>query len=270
MIYNAKDGTIKLAGGEMEYIRFGTGSQALVMLPGLGDGLRSVKGTSLPMAFMYRKFAKDFTVYAFSRRKVLAEGATTEDMAADVKEAMDVLGIEHAHLLGVSMGGMISQHFAADYPQMVDKLVLTVTCAQPNPVLEEAIGEWTDCALRGDHRALMESNLRRIYSEGYYRRNKWMIPLVGKLTKPASYDRFLIMARACLEHNAYVKLGQITAPTLVVGGENDICLGGNASREIADNIADSKLVMYEQWGHGLYEEAKDFNDIVLEFLKGGN
>ena len=267
MLFNTEDGTLKLLDGEMEYIRFGSGPQTLVMLPGLGDGLRSVKGTAVPFAFMYRKFARDFTVYAFSRRNVLAEGASTEDMSADVKEAMNVLGIEHAHFLGVSMGGMISQHFAADYPQMVDKLILTVTCARPNPVIEEAVGEWTDCALRGDHTALMDSNLRRIYSEGYYRKNKWLIPLASRLTKPVSYDRFLIMSQACLNHNAYDKLSKITAPTLVVGGEKDISLGSDASREIASQIAGSQLVMYEQWGHGLYEEAKDFNDMVLEFLK---
>ena len=264
MILNAENGVIN----NTDYVRFGTGPKNLVILPGLGDGLRTVKGTALPLAWMYRMFARDFTVYAFSRKNSLNEGDTSEIMAADLKEAMDVLGIEKAHFLGVSMGGMIAQHFAADYPQMVDKLVLTVTCARPNDIIKEAVGEWTGCALRGDHAALMDSNLRRIYSDNYYNRNKWMIPLIGRLTKPSSYDRFMIMSRACLEHDAFDKLENITAPTLVIGGEKDICLGADASREIASQITDSQLVMYEQWGHGLYEEAKDFNDIVLDFLKG--
>ena len=50
-----------------DYIRFGTGPKALVILPGLGDGLKTVRGAALPMAWMYRMFAKDFTVYMFSR-----------------------------------------------------------------------------------------------------------------------------------------------------------------------------------------------------------
>ena len=50
MLYNAKNGTLKIGGSEMDYIRFGTGERILVMLPGLGDGLRGVKGTALPMA----------------------------------------------------------------------------------------------------------------------------------------------------------------------------------------------------------------------------
>ena len=68
MLYNAKNGTLRIGGTTIDYIRFGTGERILVMLPGLGDGLRSMKGTALPMAFMYREFAKDFTVYAFSRK----------------------------------------------------------------------------------------------------------------------------------------------------------------------------------------------------------
>ncbi|MBQ1228493.1 MAG: alpha/beta hydrolase, partial [Firmicutes bacterium] len=241
-----------------EYVRFGSGPQNLVLLPGLGDSLRSMKGTALPLAFMYRKFAGDFTVYVFSRKSDLKEGATTEDMAADLKAAMEALHIEKASFVGVSMGGMLAQHFAADYPEMVDKLVLVVTSARPNDILNEAVGEWAELARRGDHSAFMESNLRRIYSEDYYRKNKWLIPVLGKLTRPKSYDRFFIMAEACLEHNAYDKLERITSPTLVVGGEKDICLGGDASREIAGAIRGSRLHMYKQWGHGLYEEAKDF------------
>jgi hypothetical protein len=65
----------------------------------------------------------------------------------------------------------------------------------------------------------MDSNLRKIYSDKYYRQNKWMMPFVGKLTKPKSYQRFFVQARACLSHNAYEKLPQIQLPTLILGGE---------------------------------------------------
>lgn len=74
MIGNAKNGTLDLGETQMDHIRFGTGPRVLVILPGLGDGLQTVKGTALPMALMYRIFAKDFTVYAFSRKTPLAGG----------------------------------------------------------------------------------------------------------------------------------------------------------------------------------------------------
>ena len=263
MFFNAKNG--KIAG--TEYIRFGAGKRNLIMLPGLGDGLKTVGGTALPMALMYRMFAKDFTVYMFSRRADLPAGHSTRDMARDLAEAMNALGIEKADILGVSMGGMIAQWLAIDYPERVGKLILTVTAARPNGVLEESIKEWMEQAKSGDHSALMDSNLKRIYSEKYYRQNKWMIPLLSVLTRPRSYDRFLILAEACLTHDAYEELSDIKAPTFVIGGGRDLAIGPDAAGELAGRIPGAVLKIYPQWGHGLYEEAKDFNDIVLEFLQ---
>lgn len=267
MLYHAKNGTVSLGDGSMDYIRFGTGKRILIMLPGLGDGLQTVKGTALPMALMYRLFCRDFTVYAFSRKRELPRGYTTRDMARDQAEAMDRLGIGRADILGVSMGGMIAQHLAMDFPEKVGKLILAVTCAGNNPILEESVEEWMELARRGDHAAFMESNLRRIYSEDYYRKNRWMVPILGLLTRPKSYERFFVQARACLTHDARENLDRIRAETLVIGGEKDLALGGDASREIADRIPNASLVMYPQWGHGLYEEAADFNTTVLEFLR---
>lgn len=266
MLYNAENGTIKIGDTEMDYIRFGTGGRILVMLPGLGDSLRSVKGTALPVAFTYRMFAKDFTVYAFSRKNALPEGYTTKEMAADQAAAMEQLGIQKADVLGVSMGGMIAQHLAIDYPEKVGKLILIVTSARTNPILNVSIDEWVSCAKRGDQTAFMDSNVRRIYSEDYYRKNKWMVPIMGRLTKPTSHERFLIQADACLKHSAFANLHQIQAPTLVIGGGEDNVLGGDASREIAAEIPGAQLRMYENLGHGLYEEAGDFNQIVLDYL----
>ena len=266
MLYDAKDGVLSLQNGEMEYVRFGNGEKTLIMLPGLGDALRTMKGTAKPLALMYRMFAKDFTVYMFSRKCVLSDGYTTRDMARDQAEAMDLLGISKAHILGVSMGGMIAQHFAIDYAQKVEKLILVVTAARSNPIMEESIEEWLSFAKNDDHVGFMESNMRRIYSESYYQKNKWMIPAIGKLTKPKSYARLFVQARACLEHNAYDGLERINAPTLVMGGEQDLTLGGEPSREIAARIPNAVLRMYAQWGHGLYEEEKTFNQTIFDFL----
>ena len=263
MVFNAKNG--KIAGAE--YIRFGVGQRVLIMLPGLGDGLKTVGGTALPMAVMYRIFAKDFTVWMFSRRGDLPAGHTTRDMARDLADAMDALGIEKADILGVSMGGMIAQWLAIDYPERVGKLILTVTAARPNKILEESIHEWMEQAKAGEHTALMDSNLKRIYSEKYYRQNKWMIPLLGVLTRPKSYERFLTLAEACLTHDAYAELASIKAPTFVIGGGRDQAIGPDAAGELAERISGASLKIYPQWGHGLYEEAKDFNDTVLAFLK---
>lgn len=266
MLYGIKNGRIPFGTTDMDYIRFGTGRKTLIMLPGLGDGLRTIYGMALPFAAMYHRFAKDYTVYSFSRKNHMAPGTTTRDMARDLAEAMDQLGIKKADIFGVSMGGMLAQHLAIDYPEKVGKLVLVVTASRPNPILEESVREWMACAKADDHTALMDSNLRRIYTEGYYRRNRWMIPIIGKLTKPKSYSRFLVMASACMNHYAHDRLHRITAPTLVIGGGKDQSLGGEASRELAALIPGSILKLFPEQGHGLYEEEKTFNDLVLSFL----
>lgn len=266
MLYHARNGSVPMDGTTMDYIRFGSGKRTLIMLPGLGDGLRSMQGTALPMAVLYRIYAKEYTVYAFSRKNQLPAGYTTRDMARDQRKAMDALGIQRADILGVSMGGMIAQHLAADYPERVGKLILAVTSARPNPILTESVTQWMELARQGDHTALMDSNIKRIYTEEYYRRNKWMIPITGRLTKPQSYDRFLIQAEACLKHNAYDRLPFLDAPTLVIGGEQDHTLGSDASREMAAQLPNARLRIYAGYGHGVYEEAGDFHKTVLSFL----
>ena len=75
------------------------------------------------------------------------------------------------------------------------------------------------------------------------------------------------MANASLHHNAYEKLGKIQAKTLVIGGALDRVVGAKASKELAELISNAELKIYEQYGHALYDEAKDFNQTVLDFLK---
>jgi len=268
MFMLAKNGTVLLENDTMHYIRFGRGSKTLIMLPGLGDGLTTVKGTALPMAFMYRAYTKeDYTVYMFSRRNHLPEGSSTQEMAQDLKRALDALGIEKADLVGVSMGGMVAQHFAADYPEHTGKLVLVVTAACSNAVLTQSVSQWIALAKAGDHTALMDSNVRCMYSDAYYRRNQWLIPVMGKLTKPKSYDRFFVQAHACLNHDAAARLTAVAAPTLVIGGGQDRVLGADASRALASSIPGAKLRLYPEWGHALYDEARDFHQTVLSFLR---
>jgi len=269
MLCNAKNGCLALGDARMDYIRFGSGKRTLIILPGLGDGLTTVKGTALPMSLTYRLFSKDFTVYMFSRRQPLSVPCSTRDMAQDLIAAMDLLGITKADILGVSMGGMIAQHLAADHPERVSRLVLTVTCARPNPMLTGAVQQWVDMAHRGDHTSLMDSNVRLIYSGGYYRKNKWLVPVMGIITKPKSYERFLIQADACLRHNCFDRLKDISCPTLVICGGQDRVVGEVPSRELAEGIPGARLISYHQWGHGVYEEEPTFNETVLSFLLEG-
>ena len=254
-------------GTTMDYLRFGSGEKHLLILPGLGDGLRTVKGMALPMALLYRDYAREYTVWMMSRKNELPKDCSTRQMANDVKKAMVQLGIGRAHVLGVSMGGMIGQYLAIDAPEAVERLVLAVTCPRPNPVLCDAMETWMGMARRGEHRQLMADNMRRMYTETYVRRNGWTVPLVAAVTKPASYRRFLVMAQACVDHNCDELLPSIAAPTLVIGGGADRALGAEGSCRLAERIPRSRLHLYPRGTHALYEEEKDFHPLVLDFLR---
>lgn len=123
----------------MDYISFGEGSKKLVMIPGLGDALKTVKGSAVAFAIAYREYAKDYKVYVFSRKNQMVEGYSTRDMAKDQAEAMKILGISKASVMGVSEGGMIAQYIAVDYPEMVEKLVLAVTLSRQNKTVQSVI-----------------------------------------------------------------------------------------------------------------------------------
>lgn len=264
---NAKNARLRLDSGEMDYIRFGSGARTLVMLPGVGDGLKTVKGMALPFALLYRELAKDFTVYVFSRRVSLPEHMSTREMADDVNAAMEALGLRAAAVVGVSQGGMIAQWLAIDHPDKVGKLVLVVTLSRPNDTARGAIADWTEMAGRGDYRGIMLDTAERSYSEKRLRQARLAYSLLGSVGKPKSFARFLTQAESCVTHDCYDRLGEIACPTLVIGGSEDKVVTGEASAEIARAIPGSELYIYEGLSHGLYEEAPDFLRRVAAFCR---
>ena len=93
-MYNAENKTITLpSGAEMYYAKFGRGKKQMVMIPGLN--ILDMNGTANNLAYFYRKFTKDFTVYVFDRRKGRDPGCTLRSMAEDVADAMKTLNINH-------------------------------------------------------------------------------------------------------------------------------------------------------------------------------
>ena len=263
----AKNGRLTLETGEMDYIRFGGGKQVLVMIPGVGDGLRTVKGMAWPFALMYRALAKEFTVYVFSRRRELPPGMTARDMAEDQNRAMEALGLTGAAVVGVSQGGMIAQWLALDHPDKVSKLVLAVTLSRPNPIVRDVVGRWMDMARQGDYRGIMLDTAEKSYTPKRAKKARAAYAVLGNLGKPRSFDRFLIQAESCLTHDAYDLLPNIACPTMVIGGTDDQIVTGEASREMGERIPGCELRMYEGLGHGLYEEAPDFLAQVADFCR---
>lgn len=266
MINNAINGVLKIDGTDMDYISFGKESKYLIVIPGLGDGLKTVKGLALPLSVMYKSFTAKYTVFSFSRKNDLAEGYSTRDMAADIAKAMELLDIPKADILGVSQGGMISQYLAIDFPDKVNKLVLAVTCSKSNDTLEHTVGSWIKMAESGDCKSIFGDMIDKIYSERYQKRNRLFLPFMNIFGKPKDLGRFIIMAKACITHNSWCELEKIKCPALIIGGKCDKIVTGKASEELAEKIPENEIFMYDDLGHGAYEEAKDFNSRVLDFL----
>ena len=265
MFYNAVNGSVPIDGTEMEYVAFGKGSKALIMIPGLGEGLTTVGGTAIPFALLYRKLAKDFRVYMFSRRTQMPEGFSTRDMAEDIYRAMVHLNIPSANVLGVSLGGMIVQHLAMDHPKAVEKLVLCVTLPYENDTLVSCLTGWLEMAERRDVKSIMIDTLQKANTK-YVGITAAAYKVVGGLFPKKHLDRFRIMARAGLAHNTKDSLHRITCPTLIIGGRLDQIVTAAASEQLHRLIPHSQLYMYEDYGHALYEEAPDFWDRVTQFF----
>ncbi len=267
MLWNARNGQLTLEGAAIHYLQFGKGEKQLLMIPGLGDGMKTAEGMALPVAYQYRAFAKaGYTVTLISRREPLPEGFTTRDMASDIAACMEQLAIPQADVLGVSQGGMIAQWLSIDHPEKVRRLVLAVTAPCCNSTLETVVPRWMHMARQGDYAAIMLDTAEKSYSDGYLKKNRLFLPLLGKVGKPKDFTRFLRMADACLTHDAAGSLGSIHSPTLIIGGEQDKIVGAEASRQLHEGIPGSELYMYPEYGHAAYEEGKDFSRRIITFL----
>lgn len=265
-----KNGRVVIKDTDMYYVSFGHGSKNLIVLPGLSDGLTTVKGKALFLKAPYKRFQNEYTVYMFSRKNKMPEDYTIRQMAEDQALAMKVLGIGRAAVLGVSQGGMVAQYLAIDYPELVEKLILTVTAPYANDIVKDAVGSWIGMAKQGDHVRLMVDTAERMYSKAYLDKNRKLFPVIARFTKPASYERFFRNAYAILEFDAREELSKICCPTLIIAGDDDNTVGNDAPYELNDRIPDSKVYIYHGLGHGAFEEAKDFYDRVYEFCESGS
>ena len=266
MLWNAVNGQVSIGHTNMSYVSFGHGDRILTVLPGLSDGLMTVRGKALLLAGPYKPYLDRYTVYMFSRRDELPEGHSIRDMADDQAAALRTLGLRRVSVLGVSEGGMIAQLLAACHGELTEKLVLAVTAPQVNETIRSCVSRWIGFAEQGDHRQLMIDTAEKSYSEKALKKYRMIYPLLGRLGKPADHGKFLGNARAILSFDASAELEKISCPTLIIGGGDDRIVGADASRALHERIAGSELYLYDGLGHAAYEEASDFYERVFRFL----
>ena len=263
MLYNARGQKLQVGDMQVDCITFGRGKKPLVMIQGLNT--RGITGLALPLAWTYRLFAKEFQVYIFDRRPIVHEGITVKDMAGDIADAMDTLGITDAAVLGVSQGGMIAQHLAIARPDLVSRLVLAVTLCRNNDAVISSIHRWAEMAERGEMKALVADMAESMYTPRYLKRYRFFLPLLTILQTPKDVERFSILARSCLTCDTYEQLHRIECLTFVIGAKEDKVVTGEASLELAEKLG-CRLHLYENMGHAAYIEEKNYNRIIFDFL----
>ena len=197
------------------------------------------------------------------------------EMAQDACAVLDALGVERAHVNGISMGGAIAQELAIAQPQRVRSLVLTSTFASVANSFRTAIETLRD-------------NIDVLDKAAFKRLNQWMTfaqktqntrpELLWEIAQndaeypyPMPSYAYKAQCNACLHHNAADRLGRITAPTLVAAGACDLFVPYEKTLELCEKIPNATLYLCKDGGHvHEWEHLADYNQVTLEFLLAHN
>ena len=186
------------------------------------------------------------------------------DMAADVVRLLRALGVERAHLVGLSLGGMVAQQFALDYPLATASLVLADTLCGAPAGFESVMRDALRFIEENSMAAVAQARITNAFSDaadpvmrGY------LIDRVAQNDKAA----YVLAARSGFGFSVADRLAEITAPTLVVIGDQDRVTPSPLSEDIAARIPGAHLARIAGAGHiSNMERPQEFNRAVLEFL----
>lgn len=256
-------GSVPVNGSEMIYFAFGSGERTLVVIPGLS--LTPVSVSAPAVASAYSAFARDYRVLFFDPISDVPENYTVSDMARDTACVIKALGISGADFFGVSMGGMVVQLIAAEYPELVRRAVLGSTHMRSHETAAKIFDEWISLAEQGRNVELNRSFFSHIYSEEYLAKYKLAFDLLEKQGTPGELRRFTALAKACESFNSEGELEKIKCPVLVIGSLKDKVLTDGSSEELAEKLH-CELYMYEGYGHAVYDEAPDYRERLKAFF----
>jgi len=262
----AKIGDINLS-----YEVHGTG-QPLILI----TGFASAQNVWYVQVRAFSKFYRVVTLdnRGFGKSDKPPGAYTTRMLAGDTIALMDHLGIQKAHVLGGSMGGMAAQEIAIEHPERLDKLILSSTSAGGQP-LRDVFFSMIEAATPGWNRSrpdLASANLQKFMvalASRSFNGAVYQLLVMPMVKLQASLGRVKVpvgQLEAMLSHNAVERLHRIQAPTLVLTGSQDRVMPPHSAEELASRIGGAKLVVIEGGTHAL--GGAQFNKEVLGFLKG--
>jgi 3-oxoadipate enol-lactonase len=190
-----------------------------------------------------------------------------DDLATDLAALLDHTGVGRVTLAGLSIGGMIAQHFALLYPNRLQALVLCSTGAQTNEAGKKIFAERIARVNEGGIETQVEGSIGRWFTPQFLSSAPATIDWVRSLYRKTSAAGFINGCRAIQELDTVDRLPSIAAPTLLVPGELDQAFPENASKAIQSKIKNAQLKLLTGAAHiGNVERPHEFNEILLKFL----
>lgn len=255
---------------EHPYVAVGDGPRTLLIIPGLNDPLCRVTDRwwfSLLVATYCDRYTGRHTVAMVSRPPGLPKDVSTRALAAGYAEVLDETG--PADVLGLSMGGFLVEHLAADRPSLVENAILGLAGARLSDHGRDVVERWREHAQGDQWRPIYEEAAGAVASGTRGPVVRSAARLYDRLGSRSSIDRhdFLVSADACLAHDATPRLDEITVPTLVIGGTEDPFFTREAFRETAAGISNARSVEIENAGHeAVLDRRREFDGAIREFL----
>jgi len=266
-----KSGYIDTNGQQIYYEMHGDG-EPLILIMGIGGD------STMWTPYQVPAFSTNYQVIVLDNRDAgrsskATSSYTIADMADDVAGLMDGLGVERAHILGISMGGMIAQEFALRHPNRLNKLILTGTGAAAGRAKFDPIMVWNFVKQNdADGQAFAAQQFIWLFSTEFLRNHQAVdqtLALFASNPNQFSPEAYVRQAEAYVKHDALDHLGNVKAQTLVISGEQDRLAPPWIARELADAIPDAKFHLVDGSGasHALIlERPDDFNKLVMDFL----
>jgi pimeloyl-ACP methyl ester carboxylesterase len=197
---------------------------------------------------------------------------STEAYADQLAAFMGVIGVERAHVAGVSLGAAVAMHLAARHPERVRSLSLHSAWHRSDAYLRAVVEMWRSLARSTP--TVADAVIQGIFPlcftpEMYDERPEFADSLAefvrGRPAQPL--DAFLWQSDAVLAHDASAALTAIQAPTLVTFGAHDLVTSTRFAEPLTSGITRSELVVFDHLSHaGLHEDPDAFNRASLDFL----
>jgi 3-oxoadipate enol-lactonase len=245
-----------------------SGATPVLMIQGLGASKNAWNLQRIAMATRFRIIS--FDNRGAGRSDKPTEPFTLEQMADDALAVLDAAGIETAHVVGASMGGVISQIVAVKYPHRVRSLTLVCTACRNHPWRQELLQSWAKTAEEKGMIEVGKEAAQWVMSPRSFRRLVPAFTWMGPLAALRPRHSFVSQIDAILNtrEDLVDQLSTITAPTMVIVGNQDTLTPRGDSEEIAERIPNSELVVISGAAHGLMmEHSSTFNKILIEFLQ---